>query len=95
MISELYKKAFNQGRVPRLFFWRDKVGHEVDCIIEHSTHLDAIEIKAGKSIPTDAFDNLLYWNKEMGSKAEHNTLMYSGSDSYLTAQGYVKSFLEL
>ena len=42
IISELAKEKFNQGRPPNLFFWRDKTGHEVDCLIEQGNELFAI-----------------------------------------------------
>ncbi len=50
IIMELAKARYNQGRIPNLYFWRDQVGNEIDCIIEGATELSAIEIKGGKTI---------------------------------------------
>jgi predicted AAA+ superfamily ATPase len=34
VISELSKYRFNRGRDPNCYYWRDKTGHEIDCILE-------------------------------------------------------------
>ncbi len=49
IISEIIKQFYNRGEEPRIFFWRDKDQHEVNCIIKYGTQLIAIEIKAGRT----------------------------------------------
>ncbi len=77
VITELLKKRTNAGQQTNLYYWRDKTGHEVDIIIENGTSLLPVEIKAGKTINTDFFKNLIYWNRlSDGLKA---VVIYAGS----------------
>lgn len=77
IISELYKYPMHRGRLPRLFFWRDKTGHEVDCIIDGQTP-SIIEIKSGKTIHSDFFKGLTYWQK-IASDSAPAYLIYGGT----------------
>lgn len=47
--------------MPRLYFWRDKLGHEIDCLAISGTEQIPMEIKAGKTVSNDYFDGLTYW----------------------------------
>lgn len=60
ILSDLCKQYYNVDERPPLHFWRDQQGHEVDCIIEHGTDIVPVEIKAGKTITSNYFDNLAY-----------------------------------
>jgi hypothetical protein len=42
-VVELLKAGLNRGEEPRLFFWRDNVGHEVDVVRESGARLLAWE----------------------------------------------------
>jgi len=35
IITEFLKFRLNRGKESNLYFWRDKLGHEIDCIIEY------------------------------------------------------------
>jgi predicted AAA+ superfamily ATPase len=63
VVTELLKKRTNAGKQINLYYWRDKTGHEVDIIIDNGTSLLPLEIKAGRTINSDYFKNLTYWNK--------------------------------
>lgn len=76
VVTELLKKRANQGKQINLFFWRDKTGHEVDVIVDNGTSLLPIEIKAGKTINTEFFKSLNYWNKLSGQTA--GLIVYAG-----------------
>ena len=80
-ISELMKLRFNEGRVPHCYFWRDKIGHEVDCVISHAGKLFPIEIKAGQTINQDYFEELHYWSDLAGPEAGRNYCIYTGAES--------------
>ena len=45
VVGELLKRCGNRGREPRLWFYRDKAGAEIDILVEHDGVLDPIEIK--------------------------------------------------
>lgn len=45
VVGELLKRAWNRGREPRLYFYRDRVGVEIDVLLEHDGYVEPIEIK--------------------------------------------------
>jgi uncharacterized protein len=85
IISELVKKRTNAGEQVNLYYWRDKTGHEIDVIIDNGTSLLPIEIKAGKTINSDYFKNLLYWFKLSGE--EKGYVIYSGDEGQTRSNG--------
>jgi predicted AAA+ superfamily ATPase len=76
IVIEMVKKYTNQGINPPLFYWRDKTGHEIDLIVDKGNLLTPIEIKSSKTINSDFFKNLKYWNHL--SKMNKAVLIYSG-----------------
>lgn len=84
IVSELSKQRYNEGKEPRLFFWRDKTGHEVDCVIERAQELVPVEIKVSTSISQDMFGGLNFWNDLAKSEQEarSSVLVYGGTDNY-------------
>ena len=85
VITELVKKRINAGLPVNLYYWRDKTGHEVDVIIDNGDTLIPIEIKAGKTINSDFFKTLLYWNEL--SKMQKGYLIYSGNQEQERSNG--------
>ena len=81
IISDLYKQFYNLDQTPSLYFWRDHLGNEVDCIIEKALELVPIEIKAGKTISSDYFKQFEYLTNIKDFPAENNTLIYAGSEN--------------
>ena len=61
VVSDLMKNYLNKGIEPPIFFWRDKTGHEIDVIIDLGDKMIPIEIKSGKTVTSDWFKNLKYW----------------------------------
>ncbi len=81
IMSELLKQRFNKGLKSNLYFWRDKTGHEVDCIVESAGSLTPIEIKSGKTINNEMFKNIEYWKKISGKSKNDSYLIYGGSNN--------------
>ncbi|MGE0009735.1 MAG: ATP-binding protein [Candidatus Babeliales bacterium] len=79
VISELIKQNYNSNRRPRMYFWRDQSGHEIDCIIEKGTTLIPIEIKAGKTINQGFTQELTYWNELSATNPKDNIIVYGGT----------------
>jgi len=76
--SELIKSIFNRGKIAELYYWRDKTGHEVDFIIPHKDGEISIEVKAGKTITSDYFKGIDYWQ---GLTGQNNSfIIYAGKD---------------
>ena len=80
IISEFYKHRLNNGSEPRLYFWRDKIGREIDCIIENGNELKAVEIKSAQTITKEFQKNIIFWNKISDQSAEHAYVVYGGDD---------------
>jgi len=81
IVSELLKYRFNKGLRANLYFWRDKVGHEIDCILDKGLNLTPIEIKSGKTITSDMFKHIEYWKKVSGKTKNDSYLIYGGSNN--------------
>ncbi|MFA4982210.1 MAG: ATP-binding protein [Candidatus Omnitrophota bacterium] len=81
LISELIKERYNRGEESGCYFWRDKTGNEVDCVLDVSGTLLSIEIKSGKTVTGDFFDGLKYWAKVAGENGKKAYLVYGGSEN--------------
>ena len=77
VITELIKTSFNKAKQSNIYFWRDNTGHEIDAVIEHANELLPIEIKSGKTITSDYFKGLFFWNKL--SKQNGGAIVYGGN----------------
>jgi uncharacterized protein len=97
IIADLFKNAYNVGRTPRNYFWRDHTGHEIDCLVEHSGALYPIEIKAGRTISQDFFKTLSWWNDLTGFLPTNSYVIYAGKEtqkrSYATVLPWNKTNL--
>jgi len=76
IVGELVKEQFNHNLPLNLFFWRDNTGHEMDVVIDNGTFLYPVEIKAGKTVTNDYFNNFQFWNKITGSSK--GAVIYAG-----------------
>lgn len=81
ILSEMFKNAFNKGIEPNYYYWRDKVGHEIDCIAEKADKTLQIEIKSGKTIADDYFAGLKYWAKLTKKGGKDSYLIYNGDEN--------------
>ncbi len=78
VISEFIKHKNNHGKAFELYFWRDNTGHEIDLLVDNGTTLEAIEIKSGKTVTSDYFKNLMFWEKLSGNK--RGNIIYNGNE---------------
>ena len=79
VITDLLKKRFNQAQESDLYFWRDKVGHEIDCLIDKPKETILIEIKSGKTVNDNYFDNLNYYKNLSQSNKKKFFVVYGGN----------------
>ncbi len=86
VILEFLKHRLNKGETPRLYFWRDHVGHEIDLLIEQNTQLYPIEIKSGQTITSDYFKGLNYWNKITDTQGGY--IVYDGDTRQERSNGF-------
>ncbi len=95
ILADLMKRRFNTGKRPNLYFWRDRTGHEVDCIIDNGEQLIPVEIKSGETVNSGFFSNLAKWNELSGGKPENSYLVYGGLESQKRSHGTVLSWDDL
>ncbi len=77
IISEFIKFRYNRGKGNNCYFWRDRHGKEVDCIIEKTVDdLIPVEIKSGKTVSPDFFKGINYWQKISGNN--NGYVIYGG-----------------
>ena len=94
VITEMIKKRTNAGRPINLYYWRDKTGHEVDLLIDNGEEAIPVEIKSGKTVGSDFFKNILFWNGLSG--AGNGYLAYTGAERQKRSNGIeVVNWLEL
>jgi predicted AAA+ superfamily ATPase len=79
MISDLLKQQYNFDEQPSLYFWRDKTGNELDCIIDAPDYPITIEIKSGKTINTEFFSGINYLKKIQNFSKSPSYLIYGGT----------------
>jgi predicted AAA+ superfamily ATPase len=77
VVSEFMKQAYNQGKEPGCFFWRDKTGNGVDLLLERESGLMPIEIKSGRTPNRDFFMGIDYWRKVSGTEGK-GYIIYGG-----------------
>ena len=85
VISDFVKTQQSKTNPPRLYYWRDKTGRELDLVFENQTESFAIEIKSGKTIQERFFNNLKYWKKLSGT--EKAFLIYAGDQEQKRSNG--------
>ena len=78
ILSDFKKQCYNNGIDPGLYFWRDQVGFEVDCIVETALKDIPIEIKASATLNSRFLENLTKWNNLTNTDPTENRLIYGG-----------------
>ena len=91
VVSELRKSCYHAGDEPRLGFWRDHRGNEVDLVVESARDAVPVEIKSGATVAADFFKGLRYWEK-VGGDAGRGILVYGGCDSHRRSGVAVRSW---
>lgn len=98
VILELLKGRLNLGLLANFYFWRDKTGHEIDCVGEWGGKIKAIEIKFNSTLQKDFIKNLTYFSK-FDPNIE-NYLVYNGKqdgsflNTNLTPLGQIAQILK-
>lgn len=92
IITDLLKQQYNRDHQPSLYFWRDHAGHELDCIIDETKCPIPVEIKAGKTIATDFFKELKFWQETVENPDCPRYLVYGGGEDQSWSQAEVLSW---
>ncbi|MEM6785528.1 MAG: DUF4143 domain-containing protein [Bacteroidota bacterium] len=60
-----------------LYFWRDRRGLEVDVLVEHADGFSLMEVKAGRTVPSNALKNVCTL-RELSNVPGDNWMVYGG-----------------
>ncbi|OGX15226.1 MAG: hypothetical protein A2166_00350 [Omnitrophica WOR_2 bacterium RBG_13_41_10] len=63
VVGEVAKNFYNQGKIPRIFWWRTSHGDEVDFIIEDKGKIIPVEVKLSAKINSDMAKGLVSFCK--------------------------------
>lgn len=80
IIADIIKHQWNNGKEHACYFWRDKEGHEIDCILEDLGFPKAIEIKSGHTIAADYFDGIKYFTTASKKDIGSSWIIYAGDE---------------
>lgn len=89
VLSDLIKHKMNYSLNSNFYFWRDKLGREVDCLIESGLEKIILEIKAGKTINEDFFSGLKFYKDLADNKNIFSYLVYGGQKEEVRNSGHV------
>lgn len=92
VVSRFVKRAWNDGRVPDLRFWRDSQGNEIDLLEYEGDSVTAYEIKSGATFSPDYFRELTKWAQLAGASPRQLQVIYAGTTSLNTSNGMVNSY---
>jgi predicted AAA+ superfamily ATPase len=76
IITDIIKNFYNRATQAPVYFWRDNIGNEVDCIIDEQATLKCIEIKSSRTFSPDFFKGLNYYHNLNESSEKY--LIYGG-----------------
>lgn len=96
ILTEFLKIRYNAGKESNLYFWRDKLGHEIDCIIEYAgSDLIPVEIKSGRTASSDFFKEIAYWNGLSGNTPDRSFVVYGGDQHQRRSAGQLIGYQEM
>lgn len=95
IINEFIKRNFNRGERRQPYFWQDAQGKEIDCLLTDGDKVVAVEIKSGKTMSENYFENLEYWYKLAKVSREQIYVVYGGDQSLKTSAGSLVSWRDL
>jgi predicted AAA+ superfamily ATPase len=89
VLSDLLKYKMNNGLNSNFYYWRDKLGREVDCLIDSGLGKIILEIKSGKTINEEFFNGLKFYKDLSGNGNIFSYLIYGGGKEEARSAGNV------
>jgi hypothetical protein len=90
VVAELRKAFLHLGQRPRLFFWRDSAGREVDILLDLGTRRIPVEVKTSETVLRDAVRGLDRYLDLSGDPT--GVLVYGGAESFERGRHVVRSW---
>ena len=92
VVMELLKLKLNQGKDPRLIFYRDSHGNEVDLVIQEGTDLIPIEIKSSQTWHNSFLKGINYFKALLGDRVTNAMIVYGGDNNRTTENYRLRSY---
>lgn len=83
VVDEIVRNFLNQGKVPRIYWWRTSSGEEVDFIVEDKEKIIPIEIKLSTKANKDMVKGLLSFCQLFPDKIDQALLVSMSHDKLL------------
>ena len=95
IIIEVLKSKLNRGKDPRLFFYRDSHGNEVDLVMQNGHSLIPVEIKSSQTWHSSFLKGIRYFKNLLGERVEKGTVIYGGEANRTTDDYMLRSYKAL
>jgi predicted AAA+ superfamily ATPase len=92
IISEIIKERTNRFLPVNIYYWRDNVGNELDCIQEEGNYLNVIEIKSGATINNSFFKAFKYFDKIQIGIEKRFRIIYGGDQDQMRTKYNIRSW---
>lgn len=89
---ELYKARANAGHEPRIYFYRDQSGFEVDFILERQRRLLPLEVKSAETFTPNFIKNIQTFQKLVGEKSGQGYIVYGGEREFTIGGIEIRNF---
>jgi predicted AAA+ superfamily ATPase len=98
-VAEIAKAHLHRGRRPRLSFYRDSGGLEIDLILEQGTDLTLVEIKSART-PSGQYFNAIErlaasLEGQAAPRIANRIVVYAGDESQQRSRGELLSWRDL
>jgi predicted AAA+ superfamily ATPase len=80
ILNEVMKNQLNRELPAKNYFWNVSGSHEIDLLMEVGGRLIAGEIKSGRTINSNFFNSLTYFQQTSGISPEDSYLIYGGEE---------------
>jgi len=80
ILNEVMKNQLNRELPAKSYFWNASGSHEIDLLMEVGGRLIAGEIKSGRTINSNFFNSLTYFQQTSGISPEDSYLIYGGEE---------------
>lgn len=74
-IAEIVKQSFNNNINIDFYYWRDKVGNEIDLLYEKDNFINAVEIKSSQTFTEEFTKGLDYFEKIIQGKIKKKIIL--------------------
>lgn len=99
VVAEIAKYAFHRGRRPRISFYRDQRGLEIDVIVERGDRIRSVEVKSSATPSGHFFENLNTFRERHGaienSGGVESIVVYGGAESQKRSPGALLSWKDI